>query len=202
MSGNPLFGQFPTNAHRQITQTAIGYNLTTVNLRCVRCCLVVSLLWPLHGCQQALKATDEGIVRIDSETEVHGIIGSKRPFLGITCSAHRPAVFLANAGHIVIVFADWGQQSFQGGGSSILHLKKLKIKVDDLTPVDHEWVEAKDRLYSPTPATLIRQLASAKTIRLEWLEWQRQRPSNYTPMVFDLSRWAATLAKLENICAH
>jgi len=143
------------------------------------------LLAPLHG-QQIPKGTDD-IVRIDADNEVHGIIGSKRPYLGITCSAGRPAVFLANT------------YLLEGLEGRIVYFKGLKIKVDDETPLVQNWVEVKyhSRLYSPTPAAFIKQLASAKTVSFAWESWAPL----YGPMVFELSRWASALRKLENTCA-
>jgi hypothetical protein len=157
-----------------------------VNLRYVRCCLVAaSLLWPLHG-QQASKRTDEKLIRIGAGNDVYGVIGSKRPYLGITCSANRPTAFLANTYPVIL-------------DGRIFYFKSLRIQFDDLTPLSQDWVETKDhsRLYSPTPAAFIKQLASAKTVSLVW----RSSAPVYNPMVFDVSRWASTLANLASGCS-
>ena len=156
-----------------------------MNQKYVRCWLVALLLAPLHG-QQIPKGNDD-IVRIDADNEVHGIIGSKRPYLCITCSADQPAVFLANT------------YLLEGLEGRIVYFKGLKIKVDDETPLVQNWVEVKyhSRLYSPTPAAFIKQLASAKTVSFAWESWAPL----YGPMVFELSRWASALRKLENTCA-
>ena len=156
-----------------------------MNRQHVRCCLVALLLWPLHG-QQSSKETGGKIIRIDAKNEVRGIVGSKRPFLGIMCNAGQPTAFLAGTYPILL-------------DGRIVFFKELKITVDDLTPVTQSWIETKDhsRLFSPTPAAFIKQLAAAKTLRLEW----RSVAPVYTPMVFDVSHWASTLANLISACS-
>jgi hypothetical protein len=165
----------------------VGCSLTErkLNLPYVRRCLVVLLLWPLHG-QHVSKVTNEEIVRIEAKNDVYGVIGSKRPYVGITCSANKPTVFLANTYPVLL-------------DGRIFYFKSLRIQFDDVTPLSQDWVETKDhsRLYSPTPAAFIKQLPSAKTLRLEW----RSSAPVYTPMVFDVSRWASTLANLISGCS-
>ena len=156
-----------------------------VNLRHVPCYLVALVVWPLHG-QQPSRGTDEKLIRIDAGNEVHGIVGSKRPYLGITCSADKPTAFLANTYPVLT-------------DGRMFYFKSLLIQFDDLTALGQDWVETKDhsRLYSPTPAAFNKQLASAKRLRLVW----RSVEPVYAPMVFDVSRWAAALGKLASRCS-
>jgi hypothetical protein len=156
-----------------------------VNLRHVPCCLIAFLVWPLHG-QQPSRGTDEKLIRIDAGNEVHGIAGSKQPYLGIACGADKPTVFLANTYPVLT-------------DGRIFYHKSVLIQFDDMTALGQDWVETKDhsRLYSPTPAAFIKQLASAKRLRLVW----RSVEPVYAPMVFDVSRWAAALAKLASGCS-
>ena len=173
-----------------------------VNRRYIPYCLV-ALSTSLLQCQQASKGTDKEdkeIVRIEAKDEVQGGVGSKRPYIGITCSADKPTAFLADTYPALL-------------DGLIYYRKGLIIQFDSLTPpprvipdttlpslLAQNWVETKDhsRLYSPTPAAFIKRLASAKTLRLEW---ESAEPGVFPPLVLDVSRWASTLANLTSGCS-
>jgi hypothetical protein len=141
--------------------------------------------WRLSEKTSEMDGTREVILPLDAESEIPGIILPHRPYLAIQCHGGKPDLAVEVGTPIQ---PESGQYESYG----------VRVKLDNGAPSSQRWIESTSgvALFSPAPARLIRQLATADVFLFEFTPFERTA----TTVRFRVSGLLPNLVKVAPVC--